>query len=70
MLLRLVAVRAAPLQHDERDDRFAGQVVGPADHRGLGDQFGLATSADSISIVPRRWPATFSTSSMRPMMRM
>ena len=28
---------------------------------------GLATSADSISIVPRRWPDTFSTSSMRPM---
>src|SRR5487761_2152041 len=29
----------------------------------------FATSADSISIVPRRWPDTFSTSSMRPMMR-
>ena len=29
----------------------------------------LATSADSISIVPRRWPETFSTSSMRPVMR-
>ena len=26
-----------------------------------------ATSADSISIVPSRWPDTFSTSSMRPM---
>src|SRR5438067_6004565 len=31
--------------------------------------FVFATSADSISIVPRRWPETFSTSSMRPMMR-
>ena len=30
---------------------------------------GFETSADSISIVPRRWPETFSTSSMRPMMR-
>ncbi|MCY1232562.1 hypothetical protein D9M72_450600 [compost metagenome] len=29
---------------------------------------GLATSADSISIVPMRCPDTFSTSSMRPMM--
>jgi len=27
---------------------------------------GLVTSADSISIVPMRWPDTFSTSSMRP----
>jgi hypothetical protein len=26
------------------------------------------TSADSISIVPMRWPETFSTSSMRPVM--
>ena len=31
---------------------------------------GLATSADSTSIVPRRCPDTFSTSSMRPMMVM
>ena len=30
--------------------------------------FVLATSADSISMVPRRCPETFSTSSMRPMM--
>ena len=30
---------------------------------------GCATSADSISIVPRRCPATFSTSSMRPMIQ-
>src|SRR3989338_1622515 len=30
---------------------------------------GLAASADSISIVPRRWPETFSTSSMRPMIQ-
>jgi acetyl-CoA synthetase len=30
---------------------------------------GFATSADSISIVPRRWPETFSTSSMRPMIQ-
>ncbi len=29
----------------------------------------FATSADSISIVPRRWPETLSTSSMRPTMR-
>jgi len=29
---------------------------------------GLETSADSISIVPMRWPETFSTSSIRPMM--
>ncbi len=29
----------------------------------------FATSADSISMVPRRWPETFSTSSMRPMIR-
>jgi len=29
---------------------------------------GLATRADSISIVPMRWPETFSTSSMRPVM--
>jgi hypothetical protein len=28
----------------------------------------IATSADSISIVPMRWPLTFSTSSMRPVM--
>jgi hypothetical protein len=28
----------------------------------------LATSADSISIVPSRWPDMFSTSSMRPVM--
>jgi hypothetical protein len=28
---------------------------------------GFDTSADSISIVPMRWPETFSTSSMRPM---
>ncbi|KAG1307306.1 hypothetical protein G6F62_015250 [Rhizopus arrhizus] len=28
-----------------------------------------ATSADSTSIVPRRWPDTFSTSSMRPMIQ-
>ncbi|SAL88821.1 hypothetical protein AWB67_07665 [Caballeronia terrestris] len=27
---------------------------------------GFDTSADSISIVPSRWPETFSTSSMRP----
>src|SRR3979409_529956 len=31
--------------------------------------FEFATSADSISIVPRRCPETFSTSSIRPMMR-
>ena len=30
---------------------------------------GCATSADSISIVPMRWPETFSTSSMRPVIR-
>jgi hypothetical protein len=29
----------------------------------------FATSADSISIVPERWPETLSTSSMRPTMR-
>jgi len=44
-----------------------GGLVGTADHRRLGHS-GLATSADSISIVPMRWPETFSTSSMRPTM--
>ncbi|MDT4871360.1 hypothetical protein FQZ97_1064850 [compost metagenome] len=29
----------------------------------------LLTKADSISIVPMRWPDTLSTSSMRPVMR-
>jgi hypothetical protein len=41
-------------------------VVGAAHHGGFGHQLGAATSADSISIVPMRWPETFSTSSMRP----
>ena len=66
-LLRLVAGRPRPLQHDEGADRLAGRLVGPADHRGLGDQRRCTTtSADSISIVPMRWPTTLSTSSMRP----
>jgi dihydroxy-acid dehydratase len=42
-------------------------LVGAADHRGLGHQPVWLTSADSISIVPMRWPETLSTSSMRPM---
>jgi len=28
-----------------------------------------ATSADSTSMVPRRWPEMFTTSSMRPMIQ-
>eukprot|EP00962_Isochrysis_galbana_P045024 scaffold17620_cov155-Isochrysis_galbana.AAC.5 len=33
-------------------------------------QAGCATSADSISAVPRRWPETLSTSSTRPVIQM
>ena len=54
------------LQRDKRDHALALDFVGPADDRGFGDGFVWLTSALSISEVPSRWPATFSTSSMRP----
>jgi hypothetical protein len=59
---------AGALEHHEGADGLAGGVVRPAHHRGLGHQLGAADQADSISIVPMRWPLTFSTSSMRPVM--
>ena len=58
--------RHAALERHEGDDRLPLQLVAAADHRRLGDA-GVQTSALSISAVPRRWPATLSTSSMRPM---
>ena len=55
----------AALGRDEGDDRLAGVLVGSADHRRLGD-LSCETSADSTSIVERRWPETLITSSIRP----
>jgi hypothetical protein len=54
-------IRARPPGH--RSDQRPGRPRRP--RRRAGD----ATSADSISMVPRRWPETFSTSSMRPMIQ-
>ena len=54
------------LQRHERDHALAFQFVGTADDRGLGDCFVWLTSALSTSAVPMRWPATLSTSSIRP----
>jgi hypothetical protein len=68
-----IALASSPsgraLEHHEGADRLARHVVGAADHRRLGHQRVGDTSADSISIVPMRWPETFSTSSMRPMIQ-
>ena len=66
---RGVVVHARPaLRRDERHDRRAGEVVGPADHGRLG-HLRWETSALSTSMVPMRWPETFITSSMRPMIQ-
>ena len=55
----------SPSGDDEGDDRLAGQLVGDADHGGLGD-LGWPTRVDSTSIVESRWPETLMTSSIRP----
>jgi hypothetical protein len=67
-LLGFVAGGARALEHHEGADGLAGGVVGAAHHGGFGHQVGVADQGDSISIVPMRWPDTFSTSSMRPVM--
>ena len=51
-LLGFVAGRARALQHDERADRLAGQCRRAGRPPRLRRPVGLATSADSISIVP------------------
>jgi hypothetical protein len=65
ILERLARVKLALLERHERHERLTLQIVGPTHHGGLGDER-CATSALSISAVPRRWPATFTTSSTRP----
>jgi hypothetical protein len=49
-------------------DALALDVVRIADHGGLGDGV-VQHQRDSISAVPRRWPETLSTSSMRPVIQ-
>ena len=63
---QLVVALEVALERHERHDRLAGVLVGLADHRRLGD-LRVATIADSISAVDRRWPETLMTSSTRPM---
>ena len=65
------AARSASRPTQERHvrvDALPLDVVRIADDRRLGDRW-CATSALSTSAVPRRWPATFSTSSTRPVIQ-
>lgn len=55
-------------QGGEDDGHLPFQFVGDADDRGFGDDRAVDT-ASSISRVPRRWPATLMTSSVRPRMK-
>ncbi len=68
LLPQLVAGVAAGGERDEHRHGLALQVVRPADGRGLGHRR-VAHQRASISIVLSRWPETFSTSSMRPMIQ-
>ena len=67
-ILRLVAGRPRAFQHDEGADRLAGVSSGRPTTAASATSSVHDTSADSISIVPMRWPETLSTSSMRPVM--
>ena len=67
LLQRIAGVRSAG-QRDEGTHGLAGQIVGPPD-RGRFRHVVVATRADSISIVLSRWPETFNTSSIRPMIQ-
>jgi len=61
--------RARPPRHTTKANTASPLIVVLlADHGSLRHPR-MATSADSISIVPNRCPATFSTSSMRPMIQ-
>ena len=60
-------VGLAAFQRDEAADAFALDFVGAGRRRRLRRPLGWLTRALSISMVLRRWPATLSTSSTRPM---
>ena len=58
----------ADVQGDIGVDALALDLMGRADHRGLGDLM-VATRALSTSAVPMRWPETLITSSTRPVIQ-
>ena len=58
----------AGLERDVHVDGPAPHLVDDRHDRRLGDLVD-GQAADSISLVPRRWPATLITSSTRPRMR-
>jgi hypothetical protein len=67
-LLQFLGGLFAGHQRDIAIDALALDVVRIADHGGFG-HLGWATSADSTSAVPMRWPETLITSSTRPVIQ-